>query len=361
MADSVEPEAGTASASAAADAPPPARKGARILKRTLFGSGLALTCAGVVWLAHAIGEPTPLLIMASLIALLGLIEVSLMGTLFMRALPVILILPLVGVTMLEFAFLSRPPSAPWAQLALEILFAGSLAMLVHDLTRGLARRTLARQITILAVSAAIVCAFAWLDSRNASPLDALPVFLGFAALAVLISALRNRTPAKRLDLAISLGLAVWIAVPMPALAHVDRLWGTRGLVSLILLSKIGDVVGYYVGNAIGRTHPFPNLSPGKTTAGCVGSLVAGIAMGAALAWLDVLPPGTWGVAGGAAIGGCTNLASQAGDLCESWVKRRARVKDSSTWLGPSGGVLDVVDSLLFSVPTALVIWPLLLA
>jgi len=361
MGESLEPSGGAARASAEADAPQAPSKRARILKRTVFGSGLALACAGVVWLAHAIGEPTPLLIMASLIALIGLIEVSLMGTLVMRALPVILILPLVGVTMLEFAFLERHPAEPWAQLALEFLFAGSLAMLVHDLTRGLARRTLARQITILAVSAAIVGAFAWLDSRNESPLDALPVFLGFAALAVLVSVLRNRTPAKRLDVAISFGLAVWIAVPMPALAHVDRLWGTRGLVSLILLSKIGDVVGYYVGNAIGKTHPFPTLSPGKTTAGCVGSLAGGIALGAALAWLEILPPGTWGVAGGAAIGGLTNLASQAGDLCESWVKRRARVKDSSTWLGPSGGVLDVVDSLLFSVPCALVVWPLLLA
>ena len=56
-----------------------------------------------------------------------------------------------------------------------------------------------------------------------------------------------------------------------------------------------------------------------------------------------------------------NLASQAGDLLESVVKRRAGVKDSGTLFGPSGGVLDVVDSLLLSVPTALATWPLLFA
>jgi phosphatidate cytidylyltransferase len=84
-------------------------------------------------------------------------------------------------------------------------------------------------------------------------------------------------------------------------------------------------------------------------------------MGAALAWFEVLPAGAWGVLGGALVGTCINVASQAGDLFESWVKRRACVKDSSTWLGPSGGVLDVVDSLLFSVPTALIVWPILLS
>jgi phosphatidate cytidylyltransferase len=341
--------------------PPPASKRARILRRTIFGSGLALACAGVLWFAHVIGDSTPVLIMASMIALLALIEASLMGTLFLRALPVILILPLVGVTMLEFAFIERPPSGrPWPQLGLEVLFAASIAMLVHALTRGMSRRTLQRQLTILGVSAAIVTTFAWLDSLELSPLDVVPWFLAFAGLAFAITALVNRTPEKRLDLAISMGLSLWIAVPLPAFAQIDRMWGIRGIVCVIVLSKIGDVVGYYVGSAIGRSHPFPSLSPGKTTAGCVGSLIAGVAGGAALAALEILPPGAWGVAGGAFIGLCTNLASQAGDLFESWVKRRARVKDSSSWLGPSGGVLDVVDSLLFSVPTALLVWPLVL-
>jgi CDP-diglyceride synthetase len=61
---------------------------------------------------------------------------------------------------------------------------------------------------------------------------------------------------------------------------------------------------------------------------------------------------------GALLGGLVNLAAQAGDLSESWVKRRAGVKDSSTLLGPSGGVLDVIDSLLLAAPVALVAWSL---
>ena len=59
------------------------------------------------------------------------------------------------------------------------------------------------------------------------------------------------------------------------------------------------------------------------------------------------------VALGAVVGGLINVAAQAGDLSESWVKRKAGVKDSSTLVGPSGGVLDVIDSLLVAAPVAL--------
>jgi phosphatidate cytidylyltransferase len=82
--------------------------------------------------------------------------------------------------------------------------------------------------------------------------------------------------------------------------------------------------------------------------------------GGALSWGGILPATVWGIAGGLLAGATINIASQAGDLAESWVKRRAGVKDSSSWLGPSGGVLDVVDSFLFSVPAALLVWPLLM-
>ena len=82
----------------------------------------------------------------------------------------------------------------------------------------------------------------------------------------------------------------------------------------------------------------------------VAGIVAGLLFG-----LGGLLPG-WG--GGALLGLVLNLASQAGDLAESWVKRTAGVKDSGTTFGPSGGVLDVVDSLLTSAPVAVLLWTL---
>ncbi len=345
-------------------ATPAARPGksrlARIRERTLFGSGLALFCAGVLWLANTLGHATPILYIGAGLALLGLIEVSLMGTIFLRALPVILIVPLVGVTLLEYAFIQRPSDArPWEQLLLEFALAASLAASVHAITRGLGRFTLARQILVLALCVTVTGGFAWLDSRDLAPLDAPTLCAGFIGAAWIVALLVNSSASRRLDMLVAVGLAAWIAVPLPALAQVFRHFGVAGLISLVVLSKIGDVAGYYVGNAIGRRRPFPNLSPGKTVAGCVASFVAGLAAGGTLWSMELLPAGTIGVAGGIIAGACINIASQAGDLAESWVKRKARVKDSSSWLGPSGGILDVVDSLLFSVPAALILWPVI--
>jgi CDP-diglyceride synthetase len=155
----------------------------------------------------------------------------------------------------------------------------------------------------------------------------------------------------------SAGAAAWIAPPLLLLWSVWLGWGQAGLISLLILSKVGDIAGYYVGNAIGKSHPFPGISPGKTTAGCVGSFVVGTAAGGVLVATGMLGGELWG---GLLAGAATNLASQAGDLLESAVKRRAGVKDSGTWFGPSGGVLDLVDSLLLSVPVALATWPLFL-
>lgn len=161
--------------------------------------------------------------------------------------------------------------------------------------------------------------------------------------------------------ALALGLSIWLLAPLPALTLVWSDFGADGLLALVLLSKIGDVFGYYVGNAIGKSHPFPRTSPGKTTAGCVASLVAGTLAGAACVELGLLPGGRESLVAGLVAGALINLAAQAGDLLESKLKRAAGVKDSGPWFGPSGGFLDLVDSLLVSVPAALLTWPWLFA
>ena len=87
------------------------------------------------------------------------------------------------------------------------------------------------------------------------------------------------------------------------------------------------------------------------------SLVAGTAVGGGLAGAGLLPAGSLGVLGGLLAGLVLNLAAQAGDLLESCVKRRSGVKDSGRLMGASGGLLDVVDSLLLTVPATVCGWP----
>jgi phosphatidate cytidylyltransferase len=117
---------------------------------------------------------------------------------------------------------------------------------------------------------------------------------------------------------------------------------------VVLVCKGGDIGGYCVGRLLGRTKLIPHISPGKTVEGAAGSLVASMALAVTLrGWLlepDVVLP-AWGAL---VMGLVLNFTTQTGDLIESLLKRRCNAKDSSHLLPAHGGVLDLVDSLLFS-------------
>ena len=132
--------------------------------------------------------------------------------------------------------------------------------------------------------------------------------------------------------------------------------GIMPLVSLVAVVKAGDVAAYVVGSLIGRHHMAPVLSPGKTWEGAAASVAGSLAA----AWVVLhgtslaraaQPWGGW-VGYGLAVG----LAGMVGDLAESLLKREAGAKDSGRSLGGLGGVLDLVDSLLFAAPVAWLLW-----
>lgn len=150
-----------------------------------------------------------------------------------------------------------------------------------------------------------------------------------------------------------------VALPLLFLYPLRVGGGTAALASFVGLAKVGDIAGYYVGNLLGRTRPFPRLSPGKTTEGCLASLISGVLVAVLLTHLGLLGTPTFGWLSGALFGAGVNLTAQAGDLYESSLKRRAGVKDSGTTFGPSGGMLDLVDSFLFAAPFAAFVGPLL--
>ena len=132
--------------------------------------------------------------------------------------------------------------------------------------------------------------------------------------------------------------------------------GMVPLLSLVAVVKAGDVAAYVVGSLIGRRRMAPVLSPGKTWEGAAASVAGSLAA----AWfvlerggLDAAsrPWGGW-IAYGLAVG----LAGMLGDLAESLLKRESGSKDSGSSLGGLGGVLDLVDSLLFAAPVAWLLW-----
>ncbi|MEP0766504.1 MAG: phosphatidate cytidylyltransferase [Fimbriimonadia bacterium] len=130
--------------------------------------------------------------------------------------------------------------------------------------------------------------------------------------------------------------------------------GARLVLTLLITTWAGDTAAYFVGRSLGKHKLAPRVSPGKTWEGAVANLVASVAVALGLAHLAHL-----GVACGLTIGLAVGVLGQAGDLLESAIKRRARVKDSGTLFPGHGGILDRIDSLLLPAPFVALVLPLL--
>src|SRR5690606_3792972 len=124
-----------------------------------------------------------------------------------------------------------------------------------------------------------------------------------------------------------------------------------------------DVGAYFTGRAVGGPKIATSISPSKTWAGLIGGMIAAglwmaLAVGVVGATVGALAPSPdvavkpLHLVIGAAIGAGLAVAAQAGDFLESWLKRKAGVKDSSRLIPGHGGVLDRIDGLL---PVALIV------
>ena len=118
----------------------------------------------------------------------------------------------------------------------------------------------------------------------------------------------------------------------------------------ILVTKFSDTGAYCVGSLIGRHKMIPRISPGKTWEGFAGAILVSTA--ASLVFVRFLGDRMEGMNWKHAVllGVVLSLCAVVGDLIESLFKREAGVKDSGTFFPGIGGVLDLLDSLLFNAP-----------
>jgi phosphatidate cytidylyltransferase len=144
--------------------------------------------------------------------------------------------------------------------------------------------------------------------------------------------------------------------------HHDNAWGLTALVSTLVIVKTADVGAFAFGRNFGRTKMMPILSPGKTWEGAIG----GIATACVTSWafFAYIAPSIVGSAAyqppsliaASLYGLLLAIAGTIGDLAESLLKRDMERKDSSTWLPGLGGVLDIIDAVLFAAPIAWLCW-----
>lgn len=119
---------------------------------------------------------------------------------------------------------------------------------------------------------------------------------------------------------------------------------------LLVVTKFSDMGAYLLGSAIGKHKMIPRISPGKTWEGFVGALAASVLGSVVLLLLfpAALKPIT--MLHAVVLGLVLSLAAVLGDLMESLIKRGACIKDSGALLPGIGGVLDLLDSVLFTAP-----------
>jgi phosphatidate cytidylyltransferase len=146
-------------------------------------------------------------------------------------------------------------------------------------------------------------------------------------------------------------LSFGVLLQLPDAAEDGR-WRVLCTLLAVVLSDTG---GYAVGVFFGKHKMAPSISPGKTWEGFAGSVVSA-AVGSALLLHFLLEiPWYWGVLFGAVIA----VVAVAGDLAESMLKRDLGLKDMSNLLPGHGGVMDRLDSILFAVPLAYLMFALI--
>ncbi len=184
---------------------------------------------------------------------------------------------------------------------------------------------------------------------------ALPSTAALAMLGVVAAWTCARKPAPLL---IPFSL-LWVAAPLASILYLSPpgpenqifRWELPALLAILPLWG-GDTAAIFAGKAFGKHLLAPAISPKKTVEGAIANLLACVLVAWGLGMLinmPTLPSVLCGLAAG--------TFGQAGDLFESYVKRKAGLKDSGTLLPGHGGLMDRIDSILFTAPVvALIVW-----
>lgn len=187
-------------------------------------------------------------------------------------------------------------------------------------------------------------------------LEVLPYLILFTTLLISFFYFFKTGKDPLANLSITFFAFVYIAIPLstwlniayffpPHFSQEGRWW----LFYLIAVTKLTDVGAYFIGSILGRHKMTPYISPGKSWEGAFGGFIFGIATSFAFYFFTPFIPIQLSLIKSLFLGGILSMMGQVGDLAESLLKRDAGIKNSS-YLPGLGGILDILDSLVFTSP-----------
>lgn len=168
------------------------------------------------------------------------------------------------------------------------------------------------------------------------------VLLAFGAAAAAIFA--RQIKASAIDAAYGVLYIGWPCVVLVWLREQPD--GKDWTTMLFAIAWCADIAAYAIGNVLKGPKLWPRFSPNKTWSGFMGGLIAGIMGAVVVQSLSGLNMPLWAAV---CVGLVVGLATMAGDLWESALKRRFGVKDAGSLIPGHGGILDRVDGLMFAV------------
>jgi phosphatidate cytidylyltransferase len=259
----------------------------------------------------------------------GIVALAGRNNLLLRVASSLVLAPLA----LAAAYLGGPVFlALWAIVALGVLWEWDTLVCTHDRNPILALGAAAL------IGASLLLAFDWSGTAIAL------VLLGVLGVATLATRSRRGWCAGGLVYAAAMLVA-------PVVLRGDAGWGLAAILFVFVVVWLTDITAYFVGRTVGGPKLSARVSPNKTWSGAIGGTVAAIAGGLLVARLA-------GIANFAAIGAVAfalSVASQAGDLLESAIKRQFSAKDASSLIPGHGGLMDRLDGFVAAVVAAALI------
>ena len=157
---------------------------------------------------------------------------------------------------------------------------------------------------------------------------------------------------------------IYCPVMLSFIYMIRELEGREFLIWMVLISSWGcDTLAYVTGSLFGKHHPFKELSPKKSTEGCIGGIIGTALLGLIFGILYVkrfMPVQyvEWKIA---LICGVGALMGMVGDLAASGIKRNNNIKDFGYLIPGHGGIMDRFDSMILCGPAAYILTYLLVA